>query len=144
MPFAAMAPIDRKAGFWRDGGAGRQRLRVRGWTGCDTVTGRTCGLTVVADTALTARFRDAAAPSVSSVSPASGVQRGTITLSAGASDNSGSVSRVEFRVRGVLVATDTSAPFSTSFDTASIFDGAAAIRATAFDATGNSSFSESG
>jgi len=139
-----MAPIDRKAGFWRDGGAGRQRLRVRGWTGCDTVTGRTCGLTVVADTALTARFRDAAAPSVSSVSPASGVQRGTITLSAGASDNSGSVSRVEFRVRGVLVATDTSAPFSTSFDTASIFDGAAAIRATAFDATGNSSFSESG
>ncbi len=110
-----------------------------GWTGCDTITGRTCGLTVDASRGVTARFRDAATPSVSAPSPSSGVQRGTITLGANASDNSGVVSRVEFRVRGVLVATDTTAPYSASFNTASIADGAAEIRAIAFDGTGNSS-----
>lgn len=111
-----------------------------GWLGCDIVTDRTCGLTVTADTTLTARFRDAQAPSVGSLSPSSGVQRGTIGLSASVSDNSGSVNRVEFRVRGVLVATDTSAPYGTSFNTATVTDGAATLRATAFDAGGNSSF----
>lgn len=109
-----------------------------GWTGCDSVAGRTCGLTVTGDTALTARFRDAQAPSVTGLSPGSGVQRGTITLSAGASDNSGAVNRVEFRVRGALVATDTTAPYSISFNTASIADGDAGLWATAFDAAGNS------
>lgn len=128
-PFVTLTANDRAGtGFTFDG-----------WTGCDTVTARNCDMTVAADRSVTARFRDAQAPSVSGLSPASGVQRGAITISAGASDNSGTVNRVEFRVRGVLIATDTTAPYSTSFNTASVPDGAASIQATAFDAAGNSS-----
>lgn len=114
-----------------------------GWDGCDSVTDRTCELTVSTDRALTARFRDAQTPAVGGLSPSSGFQRGTISLGASATDNSGAVNRVEFRVRGALVATDTSAPYGTSFNTASVPDGPATIRATAFDAAGNSSFAES-
>lgn len=113
------------------------------WAGCDAVSLRACQMTVSTDRSVTALFRDAQAPSVSGLSPASGVQRGTINISAGASDNSGTVNRVEFRVRGVMIATDTTAPYSTSFNTTSVTDGAASIRATAFDAAGISSFSES-
>ena len=112
------------------------------WTGCDSTAGRECYLTVTGDRAVTARFLDAQAPSVGSVSPA-GVRRGIIGLAASASDNSGMVSRVEFRVRGALVGTDTSAPFSVDFNTTMVADGAATIRATAFDAAGNSSFADS-
>ncbi|HEX2729347.1 MAG TPA: Ig-like domain-containing protein, partial [Rubrobacteraceae bacterium] len=124
-------------------GADRSGYAFDSWIGCDTPTGRNCDMTVTADRSVAARFRDAQAPSVSGLSPASGVQRGTINISASASDNSGTVSRVEFRVRGVLVATDTSAPYSASFDTASVADGPASIRATAFDAAGNISSVES-
>jgi hypothetical protein len=114
-----------------------------GFTGCDTTAGRTCGITVTAATSVVARFRDAQAPSMPVPSPSSGVHRGQITLSAGPTDNGG-VTRVEFRVRGALVATDTSAPYMASFNTATVADGAAAIQATAFDAAGNSSSSSSG
>lgn len=113
------------------------------WAGCDAASLRACQMTVSTSRGVTANFRDAQAPSVTSPSPASGVQRGTITISAGASDNSGMVNRVEFRVRGNLVATDNSAPYSASFNTASVADGAATIRATAIDAAGNSAFTES-
>jgi hypothetical protein len=114
-----------------------------GWSGCDSVSNRVCSLEVTADTVLVAAFRDAQAPTVPTPSPGSGVQRGTITLSTAPTDNSGTINRVEFRVRGVLVATDTTAPYSASFNTASIADGTAVIRATAFDAAGNASFAES-
>jgi hypothetical protein len=114
-----------------------------GWSGCDSVTNRTCSLEVLSDTVLIAAFRDVQAPSVPAPSPGSGVQRGTITLSASPTDNSGTINRVEFRVRGVLVATDTTAPYSASFNTASVADGAATVRATAFDGSGNASFAES-
>jgi hypothetical protein len=89
------------------------------------------------------RVEDYTPPSVSNLSPSGGVQRGTISLSASASDNSGSVSRVEFSVRGSLVARDEVAPYSASFNTASVSDGAATIRATAFDAAGNIAYAES-
>ena len=114
-----------------------------GWSGCDSVNGRVCSLEVLSDTVLIAAFRDAQAPSVPAPSPGSGVQRGTITLSDSPTDNSGTINRVEFRVRGVLVATDTTAPYSASFSTASVADGSAVVRATAFDGSGNSSFAES-
>jgi hypothetical protein len=116
-----------------------------GWTGCDSTSGtggRTCDLTVVDDKALTATFIDVQAPTMGSPSPPSGLQRGNITLSAAPSDNAG-VTKVEFRVRGALVASDTSAPFSAQFNTASVADGTATIRATAFDARNNVSSAES-
>ena len=120
-------------------GADRSGYEFDGWTGCDAVNVRTCEFTVTASQSLTARFRDVQAPSVSSLAPGSGMQRGTITLGASASDNSGTVGRVEFHVRGALVATDTTAPYSASFDTATVADGSAEVRATAFDAVGLSS-----
>jgi hypothetical protein len=119
-------------------GADRSGYAFDGWTGCDTVSLRTCELTVTASRGVSARFRDVQAPAISSLAPGSGAQRGTITLSASASDNSGTVRRVEFRVRGVLVAADTTAPYSASFNTASISDGSATIQATAVDAASNS------
>ena len=55
-----------------------------------------------------------------------------MALEATADDNV-SVARVDFRVRGVVVATDTIAPFAASLDTRTIADGAAAVTATAVD-----------
>ncbi len=115
-------------------GADRSGYAFDDWTGCDTVSLRTCELTVTESRGVSARFRDVQPPAISSLSPGSGVQRGTIALSASASDNSGMVSRVEFRVRGSLVASDTTAPYSASFDTTTISDGSATIQATAVDA----------
>lgn len=118
-------------------GPDRSGYTYDGWTGCDTVTGRVCGLTVNSSTTVIARFRDVQPPAVSIISPTSGVQRGTINFSASASDNSGSVSRVDFLVGGVLIATDTSAPYSASFDTTSKADGTYNFEARAYDGSGN-------
>ncbi len=72
-------------------------------------------------------------PTVSLTSPTSGQQfnqGAAVTLAANASDNSG-VSRVEFRVDGALVATDTSSPYS--FSTTTLAAGSHTAQATAFD-----------
>ena len=72
-------------------------------------------------------------PTVSLTSPTSGQQianGATIPLAATASDN-GSVSRVEFRVDGTLVSTDTSSPYS--FTNPALAAGSHTAQATAFD-----------
>jgi cellulose 1,4-beta-cellobiosidase len=72
-------------------------------------------------------------PSVSLTSPTSGQQianGATIPLAATASDNV-SVSRVEFRVDGTLVSTDTSSPYG--FTNAALAAGSHTAQATAFD-----------
>jgi len=72
-------------------------------------------------------------PNVALTSPTSGQQiasGATIPLSATASDN-GSVSRVEFRVDGTLVSTDTSSPYS--FTNPALAAGSHTAQATAFD-----------
>lgn len=72
-------------------------------------------------------------PTVSLTSPTSGQQFASgvaVTLAANASDN-GSVSRVEFRIDGQLVNTDTSSPYS--FSTSSLAAGSHTAQATAFD-----------
>lgn len=122
-------------------GGDRSGYAFQRWDGCDPPdSGRTCHLTVDSARHPTARFSDVQAPAVTGLSPGSGVQRGTITTSVGASDNSGTVARVEFRLRGVLVATDTSAPYSASVNTLTMADGPAELRATAYDQAGHSSF----
>lgn len=113
-----------------------------GWTGCESPSGRVCSLTVVRDTVVTARFRDDQPPNVSRPTPSSGVHRGSIVLSVVAGDNSGAVSRVEFRVGGQQLSPDFSPPYSLEFDTRSVPDGTATVRATAFDHAGLSSFAE--
>ena len=109
---------------------------------CSPVTARTCEVTMLTSRTVTATFRDNAGPSVTGLTPSGGFRRGTINLAANANDNSGTVDRVEFRVRGVLRGTDTSAPYQGSFDSTALADGPATIRATAFDGTGNTNFAE--
>src|SRR5262245_59512782 len=72
-------------------------------------------------------------PTVSLTSPTSGqqfAQSAAVTLAATASDNTG-VARVEFRIDGNLVNSDTTSPYS--FSTSSLAVGSHTAQATAFD-----------
>jgi cellulose 1,4-beta-cellobiosidase len=72
-------------------------------------------------------------PTVSLTSPTSGQQfnqGSSVALNATASDNTG-VARVEFRIDGALVSTDTSSPYS--FSTTTLAAGSHTAQATAFD-----------
>jgi subtilisin family serine protease len=83
---------------------------------------------------------DATPPTVGLTSPAAGAfVRGTVSVSATATDNVG-VAQVDFRVDGALVASDTTAPYTASWDTAGL-SGAHVLTAVAFDNAGNSTTS---
>lgn len=81
---------------------------------------------------------DTTAPTISLVTPVSTTVSGTVTLTATASDNI-AVTRVEFFKDSDTspFATDTTAPYTASFSTTSVANGAHTIKATAFDAAGN-------
>ena len=80
---------------------------------------------------------DTTPPVVGVTAPADGATvSGATTLSADATD-AGGVNRVEFLVDGALVGTDTTAPYSLSWDSTTVGDGSRVIGARAFDATGN-------
>ena len=81
---------------------------------------------------------DSVAPSVSLTAPAAGaLLAGSRSLSANASDNVG-VAGVQFKRDGQDVgAEDTSAPYSVSWDTTGVADGAHTLTAVARDAAGN-------
>ncbi len=80
---------------------------------------------------------DTTAPTVSISSPVvNSTVSGTVNIAATASDNVG-VSKVEFYVNGALKATDTTAPYSYSWNTAAVANGAYSITAKAYDAAGN-------
>ncbi|SFG69650.1 Serine protease, subtilisin family [Duganella sp. CF458] len=78
---------------------------------------------------------DTQAPSVAITSPGSTV-KGIVNVGVNATDNMG-VSRVELYAGGTLVGTDTTAPYSFSWNTASRTDGATTLTAKAYDSTGN-------
>lgn len=81
---------------------------------------------------------DTQAPSVNITSPvANGTVSGLAMVDVSATDNVG-VSRVELRLNGNTVATDTSAPYQFSLDTTTLSNGMASLVAYAFDAAGNS------
>ena len=61
---------------------------------------------------------------------------GTITLAATASDNVG-VSKVEFYIDGALVGTDTTSPYSVTYDSTLLVNGTHSLVAKAYDAAGN-------
>ncbi len=69
------------------------------------------------------------------------VLSGTIIINATATDNVG-VTKVEFYVSGVLVNTETTAPYSYNWDTTSFANGSYTIRAKSYDANGNVGLSE--
>lgn len=84
---------------------------------------------------------DTQAPTVAIAAPlGASTVSGWTAVSVHAGDNVG-VSKVELRANGKLVATDTAAPFSFSWDTASVANGSASLVATAYDAAGNSTSS---
>jgi hypothetical protein len=81
---------------------------------------------------------DTTPPSVSITSPANGsTVSGTVSLAASASDNVG-ITKVEFYVDGALRASDTSSPYSTSWDTTIESNASHMLMAKTYDAAGNS------
>jgi hypothetical protein len=80
---------------------------------------------------------DTQAPAVSITAPAAGTTvSGTTTVSATASDNVG-VTKVEFYLDGSLQSTDTTSPYSWSWNTTSATNGSHSLTAKAYDAAGN-------
>jgi subtilisin family serine protease len=80
---------------------------------------------------------DTQAPAVGIAAPlASSTVSGLVAVDVNASDNVG-VSRVELRVDGQLLATETVAPFKFSWDSGTVANGMHALEARAFDAAGN-------
>jgi len=91
-----------------------------------------------ANVSVTVNNADSTIPTVAISSPsASATASGTVAVSANASDNIG-VSRVEFYVNNVLQATDTTSPYSYSWNTAAVANGSYTLSAKAYDAAGNS------
>jgi beta-lactamase superfamily II metal-dependent hydrolase len=84
---------------------------------------------------------DTTPPATSITAPANGATvSGTTAVTASASDNVG-VTKVEFYLDGALQATDTTSPYSWSWNTTTSADGAHALSSKAYDAAGNSATS---
>ncbi|HLO04035.1 MAG TPA: Ig-like domain-containing protein [Symbiobacteriaceae bacterium] len=80
---------------------------------------------------------DTTAPTVSITAPTAGATvSGTTTVSASASDNVG-VTKVEFYLDGALQSTDTTSPYSWSWDTTTAANGSHSLTAKAYDAANN-------
>ena len=81
---------------------------------------------------------DTVLPTVSMTAPVAGATvSGTVAVTASASDNVG-VTSVQFQLNGAnLGSADTSAPYSTNWDTTSAQNGSHTLRAIARDAAGN-------
>ena len=76
-------------------------------------------------------------PDAALASPAPGMfLRGSATLEATASDTGG-VARVDFYADGTLIGTDTTAPYTASWSTAGVADGAHTLTVKATDGAGN-------
>ena len=106
-----------------------------GWGGACSGTASACTVTMNSDRNVSATFADIDPPQVGISGPDAGTSSGAFPITATASDND-AVARVEFFVRGVAVDTDTSAPFGTSFDSTTVADGAAELKALAYDPAG--------
>jgi hypothetical protein len=89
------------------------------------------------DRTVSASFADVQDPSVSLTSPATtnAIVRGTMNLSATASDNAG-VSRVDFSYGGSFVGNDTSPPYGLAVDSTTRPDGRHTVGARATDTSG--------
>jgi len=108
---------------------GPHTLKVRARDAAGNV-GTSAPVTVTADNDLTS-------PVVSLTAPAPGARvSGTVTLSANATDNQG-VTRVEFHDGTRLLGSDTTSPFSFTWNTEPEADGEHVLTASAYDAAGN-------
>jgi len=86
---------------------------------------------------------DTEAPSVTLTSPGNNqTVTGNVSITATASDNV-AVEKVEFRINGSLLASDTLAPFTTTWDASSAASGYYVVEAKAFDTSDNESMTDS-
>jgi len=86
---------------------------------------------------------DTAVPSITITSPAgSSTVSGLVAIDLNASDNKG-VTRVDLRVNGTVVASDTSAAYGFSWDSGGVANGIHEVVAVAYDAAGNTGTSGS-
>jgi trimeric autotransporter adhesin len=107
----------------------------------DAANNQTTSAAVSVTVSNTAPPPDTTMPSVSITGPTGGATvSGTTTISASASDNVG-VTRVEFFVDGVLVASDASSPYSASWNTTTVANASHSLTARAFDAANNQTLS---
>ena len=83
------------------------------------------------------RLVDTTPPSATIASPTGGTVAGSISVNVNASDNIG-VLRVDLKANGVLVASDTTPPYSFVWNSATVPDGSATLTAVAYDAAGQS------
>jgi hypothetical protein len=80
---------------------------------------------------------DATPPTTAITAPAAGADlSGTVDVTADASDNTG-VTKVELYAGTTLIGSDTSSPYSVSWDTTSVADGSYTLTTVAYDAAGN-------
>ncbi|KQW87275.1 peptidase S8 [Massilia sp. Root418] len=80
---------------------------------------------------------DTQAPSASIAAPLGGASvSGAVAVSVNAADNVG-VARVDLKVNGTVVASDSSAPYAFSWNSAGAPNGMASLAAVAYDAAGN-------
>ena len=83
---------------------------------------------------------DTTAPVVAISAPVSGdTVSGAVTVSASASDDQSGVQNVQFFLEGNLLGTDTSAPYSLSWNTSTVANGTYHLTAVAKDNAGNTS-----
>jgi hypothetical protein len=85
----------------------------------------------------TASLGDVVPPSVGITAPAAGATlRGTVTATAAASDDV-EMREVQFRMSGVQIGRDATAPYAVALDTATFSNGAYVLEAVAVDTAGN-------
>jgi thermitase len=83
---------------------------------------------------------DTTPPSVAIASPTGGTVSGTVAISVNATDNVG-VAKVDLRINGSVVASDTISPYQYSWNSATLANGTVTVTAVAYDAAGNSAVS---
>lgn len=112
------------------GAAGRDK--VYGWGRVDAAGA------VQAALVLQANAPESQPPVAAVAAPVAGTTvSGVVAVDVAASDNVGVV-KVELRVNGTLVGTDTGAPVGFAWDSTGTANGSAMLVATAYDAAGNS------
>jgi subtilisin family serine protease len=83
---------------------------------------------------------DTTPPTVSIASPTGGTVSGTVGIAVNATDNVG-VTRVDLKINGSVVASDTASPFQFSWNSTTVSNGAVTLVAVAYDAAGNTATS---
>ncbi len=113
----------------------RYRVRAR------DAAGNISAYSAIVSATTTTATADTTPPTVSIASPTGGsTVSGTVPVSVTATDNLG-VTKVELRVNGTTLASDTVAPYQFSWDSTKVANGSATLTAVAYDAVGHSTVS---